>query len=77
MRELCRLQDEFEVAYSRIVVLSVDPPEVQAAFRAGLGARFTLLSDAERRWLPRLGLLEAPTPSTTPTTRPASRCSRT
>jgi peroxiredoxin len=77
MRELCRLQDELEVAYSRIVVLSVDPPEVQAAFRAGLGARFTLLSDAERRWLPRLGLLEAPTPSTTPTTRPASRCSRT
>jgi peroxiredoxin len=58
MRELCRLQDEFEVAYSRIVVLSVDPPEVQAAFRAGLGARFTFLSDAERRWLPQLGLLE-------------------
>jgi peroxiredoxin len=58
MRELCRLQDEFEVAYSRIVVLSVDPPEVQAAFRAGLGARFTFLSDAERRWLPPLGLLE-------------------
>jgi peroxiredoxin len=51
MRELCRLQDEFEVAYSRIVILSVDPPEVQAAFRAGLGARFTFLSDAERRWL--------------------------
>jgi peroxiredoxin len=59
MRELCRLQDEFEVAYARMVVLSVDPPEVQAAFRAGLGARFTFLSDAERRWLPRLGLIES------------------
>ena len=47
MRGLCRLQDEFEVAYARIVVLSVDPPEVQSAFRAGLGARFTFLSDAE------------------------------
>lgn len=58
LSELCRLQDEFEVAYTRIVVVSVDPPEVQAAFRAGLGARFTFLSDAERRWLPRLGLIE-------------------
>ena len=58
MRGLVRVQDEFEVAYARIVVLSVDQPEVQAAFRAGLGARFTFLSDAERAWLPRLGLLE-------------------
>jgi len=58
LRELVELQDEFEVAYSRIVVVSTDPPEVQSAFRAGLGARFTFLSDAERRWLPRLDLLE-------------------
>jgi peroxiredoxin len=58
MRELCRLQDEAEVAYSRIVVLSVDVPETQSAFRAGLGARFTFLSDGERRWLPRLPLCE-------------------
>lgn len=59
LRALARLQDEFEVAYARIAVVSVDPPEVQAAFRAGLGARFAFLSDAERRWLPRLGLLES------------------
>ena len=58
MRELTRVQSEFEVAYTRIVVISVDPPEVQSAFRAGLGARFTFLSDAERSWLPRLGLIE-------------------
>src|SRR5688500_8574429 len=58
LRELRRLQDEFEVGYARIVVVSVDPPEVQSAFRAGLGARFAFLSDAERRWLPRLGLAE-------------------
>lgn len=58
MRALCELQDEFEVGYARLVVVSVDPPEVQSAFRAGLGARFAFLSDAERRWLPRLGLLE-------------------
>ena len=29
------LQDEFEVAYARIVVVSIDAPEVQSAFRPG------------------------------------------
>ena len=58
LRELTRLQDEFEVAYTRIAVVSVDPPEVQSAFRAGLGARFTFLSDSERRWLGQLGFEE-------------------
>lgn len=58
MRELCRVQVEFEVAYSRIVVVSVDPPEVQSAFRAGLGARWTFLSDQERRYVDALGLRE-------------------
>jgi len=58
LREMTALQDELEVAYSRIVVVSVDAPEVQSAFRAGLGARFTFLSDGERRWLDTLGLLE-------------------
>jgi len=58
LREVTALQDEFEVAYTRMVVVSIDAPEVQAAFRAGLGARFVFLSDAERRWLVQLGLLE-------------------
>ena len=58
LRGLVQLQDELEVAYSRLVVVSVDPPEVQAAFRAGLGARFLFLSDAERRYLDALGLRE-------------------
>src|SRR2546426_9679182 len=58
LRGLVELQDEFEVAYSRIVVVSVDQPEVQAAFRAGLGARFLFLSDSERRYLDELGLRE-------------------
>ncbi len=58
LREVCALQGEFEVAYSRIAVVSVDAPGVQAAFRAGLGARFVFLSDARRAWQPRLGLLE-------------------
>jgi peroxiredoxin len=58
LRELARFQDEVEVAYTKLVVVSVDPPEVQSAFRAGLGARFLFLSDSERRWLDRLGLRE-------------------
>ena len=58
MRGLLPLQDEFEVAYAKLVVVSVDAPEVQAAFRAGLGARFTFLSDRERRWIERLELRE-------------------
>ena len=58
LREVTALQDEFEVAYTRMVVVSIDAPEVQAAFRAGLGARFVFLSDAERRWLVQLDLLE-------------------
>ena len=67
MRGLCRLQDEFEVAYARIVVVSVDLPEVQSAFRAGLGARFTFLSDRNASGCRGWGCSRRPTPSTTPT----------
>lgn len=59
MRGLVELQDEFEVAYAQMVVITIDAPEVLSAFRAGLGARFTFLSDAERRWIDLLGLLES------------------
>ena len=58
-RRLVALQDEAEVAYTRFVSVSVDPPPVQAAFRAGLGARWTFLSDEQRSELPGLGLLES------------------
>jgi hypothetical protein len=47
-----------EVGYARMVSLSVDPPPVAAAFRAGLGARWTFLCDPERTALERLGLRE-------------------
>jgi peroxiredoxin len=47
-RRLLALQEDAEVAYSRILSISVDPPQVSAAFRAGLGARWTFLSDSER-----------------------------
>jgi peroxiredoxin len=57
-RELVALQPALEVAYTRLVSVSVDPPEVSAAFRAGLDAHWTFLSDAGRQWLPELGLQE-------------------
>src|SRR4051794_20033774 len=58
MRRLVELQDELEVAYVRVVSVSVDPPPVAAAYRAGVGARWTFLCDPERGWQERLGLLE-------------------
>ena len=57
-RRLLELQAEAEVAYVRIVSVSVDPPEVAAAYRAGLGARWTFLSDPERTLQAELGLRE-------------------
>ena len=57
-RRLVALQEEAEVAYTRFVSISVDPPETAAAFRAGLGARWTFLCDHERRAIGRLGLRE-------------------
>ena len=66
MRQLVQLQDEVEVSYSRIVSITVDPPEVVSAFRAGLGARWTILSDADRVWQRRLDLEEATDPGNRP-----------
>jgi peroxiredoxin len=57
-RRLVQFQDEAEVSYTRMLSLSVDPPEVAAAFRAGLGARWTFLCDPDRTALDQLGLRE-------------------
>ena len=57
-RSLIQLQDEAEVAYTRFVSVSIDSPEVAAAFRAGIGARWTFLCDPERRYVDELGLRE-------------------
>jgi peroxiredoxin len=57
-RGLVALQAEAEVAYTTFISVSVDPPEVSAAFRAGLGARWTFLSDPDREVQRRLGLRE-------------------
>ena len=66
MRQLVELQDEVEVAYTRMVSVTVDPPEVVSAFRAGLGARWTILSDPDRIWLERLDLEEKTDPASRP-----------
>jgi peroxiredoxin len=57
-RRMVAFQDEVEVAYARVISVSVDPPEVAAAFRAGIGARWTFLSDADRSLQAALGLRE-------------------
>jgi peroxiredoxin len=57
-RRLLGLQEDAEVAYARILSISVDPPAVSAAFRAGLGARWTFLSDPEREVQTELKLRE-------------------
>jgi peroxiredoxin len=57
-RGLVQLQSEAEVAYSRLVSISIDDPVALSAFRAGLDARWTFLSDAERRYVDALALRE-------------------
>jgi peroxiredoxin len=57
-RRLVALQDELEVSYCRLLSLSVDPPEVASAYRAGLGARWPFLCDPDRSALAKLGLRE-------------------
>ena len=41
-----------------MAAISVDPPRVQEAFRAGLGARFPFLSDEDRALTNLLGISE-------------------
>lgn len=56
--ELLALAERAEVAYTGLVSVSVEPPPVQAALRAGLGARWPFLSDADRTAQAELELLE-------------------
>ena len=49
MRHYVRdFQDELRINYCHLAAVSVDSPEVSAAFRTGLGASFTFLSDEDR-----------------------------
>ena len=62
VRHLTTLQDEIAVNYCQLAVISTDSPEVSAAFRAGLGATFTFLSDHDRRAITELDLVEQTKP---------------
>jgi len=59
LRLLTEFQKELEVNYCKLAVVSVDPPEVSAAFRAGLGAGFPFLSDKDRVITKQLDMVEA------------------
>ncbi len=58
MRLLTEFQKELAVNYCKLAVASVDPPEVNAAFRAGLGAEFPFLSDQDRVVVRQLDMVE-------------------
>ena len=58
MRLLVQFQSELAVNYARLAAVSADAPLVQAAFRAGLGAQWTFLSDVERRVIGQIGILD-------------------
>jgi cold shock CspA family protein/peroxiredoxin len=58
MRQLVQFQRELAVNYGRLVSISADPPIVNAAFRAGLGAEWPFLSDVERAVIKQLDILD-------------------
>src|SRR5207247_3752847 len=58
MRQLVTFQQELAVNYVKLVAISADPPLVQAAFRAGLGAKWTFLSAEQRTVIKQLNILD-------------------
>lgn len=58
LRHYVELQKELAINYCKLAVVSVDPPEVNDAFRTGLGAQFPFLSDHERKVVRRLDMTE-------------------
>jgi peroxiredoxin len=58
LRGLVEMQEEIQREYGGIVVVTVDPPYVNGALRAGLGASFDFLSDERREVAEALDLLE-------------------
>jgi peroxiredoxin len=58
LRGLVEMQEEIQREYGGVAVVTVDPPYVNGALRAGLGASFAFLSDEDRTTAQKLGLLE-------------------
>ena len=59
LRHYVEFQKELAINYCKLVVASVDPPEVSAAFRTGLGAEFPFLSDHDRKVVQALDMTES------------------
>jgi peroxiredoxin len=57
-RQLVQFQDELAVNYGKLAVVGADPPIVQAAFRAGLGAQWQFLADEQRAIIKQLNVLD-------------------
>ncbi len=55
---MVQFHDATQVAYAQIAVVSVDPPDVNGAFRAGLGARFPFFCDRQLALTDALGIRE-------------------
>ena len=58
MKELVQFHERTEVSYCRVAAVSVDPPRILEAFKAGLGARFSFLSDESLELTDALGIRE-------------------
>ncbi len=58
LRHYVKLQEELAINYCKLAVVSVDSPEINAAFRAGLGANFPFLSHQDRKIVQQLDMTE-------------------
>ena len=52
------LERELEVAYTKVVAISVDPPATVLETKNALKAHFPILSDETRQWQRKLDLVE-------------------
>jgi peroxiredoxin len=62
LRRFVELQADLQVNYCKLAAVSTDPAEVSSAFRAGLGATYTFLSDHERQAIRQLDIVEVTAP---------------
>src|SRR5436305_2660967 len=58
MRQLVAFQHELAVNYGKVLGVRADPARVQAAFRDGLGAQWTFLSDEQRTIIKQINILD-------------------
>src|SRR5437667_8895608 len=58
VRQCVEFQHELRVNYVKLVAVSADRPIVQAAFRAGLGAQWTFLSDEQGMIIKQINILD-------------------